>query len=290
MRDGSAMSVAHVLLVLTLLVCSLAHSQPPTPAPAKGSAGPQAQSNKSKQAATADQRGTANVPLVVHVLPTQKTQAEATQEAEDREAEATNKRWSLIFSGLLVMFTVVLAVSTIFLYKATAKTADAAKASADAAATSAKTAAADFVIGNRPKLVVRRIYFRDETTIAYEVANIGGIEATIQSAKAATVVDRLPSGDPDIGEPYQLAPAMIHAGSKHEFMHMTNDEAFSFAMGFGSAHGDTLQRPSIYFLGSVAYKDRLGISRRTAFCRRYDFERERFMPMEDPDPDYEHVD
>jgi hypothetical protein len=42
----------------------------------------------------------------------------------------------------------------------------------------------------------------------------------------------------------------------------------------------------IYILGFVAYADRLGIKRRTAFCRRYDHHRGRFFAVEDPD--YEH--
>jgi hypothetical protein len=42
----------------------------------------------------------------------------------------------------------------------------------------------------------------------------------------------------------------------------------------------------IYVLGYVAYRDELGIERRTAFCRKYDHIRRRFFMVDDPD--YEH--
>lgn len=42
----------------------------------------------------------------------------------------------------------------------------------------------------------------------------------------------------------------------------------------------------IYVLGFVAYTDELGIMRRTAFCRKYNYGRGRFFATKDPD--YEH--
>jgi hypothetical protein len=276
------MSVRHVLLVLAFLTCSVAHSQPPAPSPAKGGTDPQAQTSQRKQAAAADQRGTPKAPLVVQIVPTPKTQAEAAQESENREAKATSDQLMLAFTGVLALFTVILAISTIALYKVTGKAATAAKQSADAAA-------AQFVATHRPRLIVRRIYFRDASTIAYEVANIGGIEATIQGVKAAVVTGALPRGNPDVGEPYRLAPTTIHAGSKHEFTHPFPDE-IRFDKGFGGEEVVWTVKPDILILGNIAYSDRLGISRRTAFCRRYDFKGERFVPTEQPDPDYEHAD
>jgi hypothetical protein len=198
--------------------------------------------------------------------------------------------WMLIFTGVLAFFTVILAVATGLLFWVTRKAAIAAKVGADAASKSANAAAAQFVIGNRPKLIVRRIYFRDASTIAYEIANIGGIEAIIQSSKAVCIVDSLPAGDPDVGHPYDLAPQMIHAGSKHEFLHHIVDGEVSVSLGFGTEAVPGNTEPLIYFLGAVTYGDRMGISRRTAFCRRYDFDRKRFLPLDDADSDYEHVD
>jgi hypothetical protein len=44
----------------------------------------------------------------------------------------------------------------------------------------------------------------------------------------------------------------------------------------------------LYVLGRIRYVDDLGISRETAFCRRYAPADDRFVPV--IDPDYEYVD
>jgi hypothetical protein len=46
------------------------------------------------------------------------------------------------------------------------------------------------------------------------------------------------------------------------------------------------QPKSLYVLGWIGYTDDLGIYRITAFCRRYDIAKDRFVPVDDLDYEY----
>lgn len=169
-----------------------------------------------------------------------------------------------------------------------------AKDSADAATESTKLSRADFASTHRPRLIVRRIYFRSDSAIAYEVANIGATGAEILGVKQVLFFDKLPTGGPDDGASTHIGANYIHAGTYFEFIHAITDAKvlaeLRFSRGIAIARVPGTNKPIIYFCGHVAYKDHLGVGRRTAFCRIYDFGTERFMPIPNADQDYEHVD
>ena len=48
------------------------------------------------------------------------------------------------------------------------------------------------------------------------------------------------------------------------------------------------RRTGVYVMGSVIYRDDIGIQRETRFCRKYDWDAERFLPVNDVD--YENSD
>lgn len=133
-------------LVLVICLASLvstwsgyAQSQP-GPAPTKAGDDKKGQATQDAEKPAAEERGTEKVPLVVNVLPAVKTQAEATQEAQDREEKTTNERLTVRFNYLLVLFNGLLAFFTIGLWWYTRKAAVAATVSANAATVSANAA------------------------------------------------------------------------------------------------------------------------------------------------------
>src|SRR5260370_4847455 len=94
-------------IVPLLVVC--AFSQKPVPSGGKASERQQKESKSTQRPASTDQRGTEQAPLVVKTIPSQKTQEEAAQDAEDRKDKAANDRNLVKFTLYLVIVTGILA-------------------------------------------------------------------------------------------------------------------------------------------------------------------------------------
>lgn len=214
--------------------------------------------------------------------------------------ESNDSAITALSTVFIAIFTLTLSLATKGLFAMAERQAEdmrvslrIAKDSADAAVESTKLARAEFASTHRPRLIVRRIYFKSDSTVAYEVANIGAAGAEILDAKNMVCFDKLPTGDPNVGVSAFIAADYVHAGTYFEFVHGIADdkviEEFSSRKGYAKVGATKAIKPT-YFLGHIAYKDSLGISRRTAFCRVYDFGTERFMPIPNADQDYEHVD
>lgn len=179
---------------------------------------------------------------------------------------------------------------------------EAAKASADAAKGQAELSQKTLVLTQRPKLIVRNIVvktpgdplrqtapFQPGYSVEgeFEVVNIGGTPATITASGCSVFWDDAPL---PMHRPYarnsptnpvsgNLQPGTSVSG---RFMSDTPMDQQATAILQASMHW------AIYVMGWIEYKDDLGFIRRTAFCRRYDANRRRFFPVDDPD--YEHAD
>jgi|SRR6267143_418315 len=140
-----------ILLSLALMF-GVALSQEPAPSPSIGADGGKAQPKHGKQKAKQDQRGTAKAPLVVDILSPKKSEAEAAQDAKDREDKATEARFAFWFNFLLVLFNGILAVSTVLLWFVTRNAANAAVKAAKSAETQAKA----FIAIESPKVLTLR--------------------------------------------------------------------------------------------------------------------------------------
>jgi hypothetical protein len=104
------LKAALILLGIVLATdLSAAQSQRLTPGDAEIRQLRQAQTNRAQQPAAADPRGTEQAPVVVGVLPTVKTAAEADQETKDRDEKAANDRRLADYAGALDVLTAVLA-------------------------------------------------------------------------------------------------------------------------------------------------------------------------------------
>jgi hypothetical protein len=107
--------------------------QNPTPSPSKSSKPPQEQSATSAQQADPNQRQPNTPPIIVNVLPPQKTQDESDREVKAQEEKASSDRWMTIFNGLLAAFTLVLVAIGAWQGWQNKKSADAARDAAIAA-------------------------------------------------------------------------------------------------------------------------------------------------------------
>jgi hypothetical protein len=102
-RAGYLASVIAALLVACTIVLA-AQSQPPSPRPGNREGNPpQQQTAPTHQVAPADQRGTETTPVVVKVLPPQKTQEEAAQEKAERQDQSAANWWLVRLTGLLAV-------------------------------------------------------------------------------------------------------------------------------------------------------------------------------------------
>lgn len=88
-------SFASVLAVMLALL-------PNQPWAAESGRPPKIERAAPQQSAATDQRGTNYSPLVVKVLPTQKTEAEAAQDAAERQEKAESDAWIIRLTGALV--------------------------------------------------------------------------------------------------------------------------------------------------------------------------------------------
>lgn len=286
-----------IAAILLALVLGGAYSQSPTPRGGQADEPPRAQTKSPNQRVAIDERGTEKVPVVVKVLPTPKTVAEAAQEAADRLAKATADSWMLAFTGILAVFTVVLAVSTIALWRVTKKSADAVKQAADVARD-------EFLSTHRPKLIVRRIATKeikgahDTLGVDFVIANIGDTAAKI--IEISTKLWHEQSGevleDFPARPPYGASTSVsitIQSGESYMYTHAGEEILLSlvpFEEGYTKVSvpkGRATSGSDFLFLGYIVYEDGLRKKRRTAFCRRYDFGTKRFTPIDDPDYEYQ---
>ncbi len=149
------------------------------------------------------------------------------------------------------------------------------------------------ITDKRPRLRVRNVVIRigdafrgNRLTGQCYVSNIGGTDAKIEESHVLVYANQmgLPMERPYEGMeannplsgtiiPGASIPLLIEALSPFT----TAEEA---GRAFAGAH-------PFYVMGWISYSDHLGNIRRTAFCRKWDGNKRRFV-REDNDPDYEH--
>lgn len=176
--------------------------------------------------------------------------------------------------------------------------ADAAKVSADASTQAAALARrqADLAyqslnMTHRARLTIRNVTIDLSLATSIKggklwVTNVGYTPAMILKTYATWIIDdQLPMENPAIAAVVGEHPIdrTLNSG---EILQLDLPETAELDLsGFRA-----LRRPSgksIYLVGVVKYRDNLTNLRRTFFCRRFDPELKRFVPVEDPDYNYE---
>ena len=209
--------VTAVILLAAIASDSWGQSKPPSP-------------KASQQNTTQQDRGTENSPVVVKVLPTEKTQTELRNDVEKQESD----RQLVKLTGDLARYTELLFIATVVLAVATAglvgfgyfQSRD-AKRSIAAAETSARIAERALTELERPYLFILDYnWLLTETAkagglkcgLVYSVANGGKLPAFIKAVKVGIRIgESIPSMD-DVPPVHDLLTAPLIAGGEQRLV------------------------------------------------------------------------
>jgi len=172
-----------------------------------------------------------------------------------------------------------------------------------AATRQAKVGEATLILTQRPRLIVRNVVVKRWENVVPQpgplfergmpihgqlyISNVGGTPARIVEVGCWVewVQGPLPMERPyETKNPYELSHPIELQPSQSTPWPFSSEEV----MDTQTASLVTLNSNnwSIYVLGWIGYKDNAGIKRRTAFCRCWNFTKQRFLAVDDPD--YEH--
>lgn len=143
----------------------------------------------------------------------------------------------------------------------------------------------EWVSTHRPKLRVR--YFTyigisgdDPAEVSFDIVNIGGSAATITDSSWKIVV-RNPKL---LSTPYYHAGKPVRPAGK--VIDLTDSERVTVDDDFVSRTIEGKYQHLVIY-GYIRYADQYGARRTTAFGRYWDAERARFLPVDDPEYNYE---
>jgi hypothetical protein len=173
------------------------------------------------------------------------------------------------------------------------------KESVDITKESMDLARKEFVSTHRPKLIIRSVTIKPPTHPALPieegkpvevegvVVNVGNTPAEIVESNVTVLVGgpmfhaRTPFGPSS----NNINGVKLVPGGAYTFWLRSEQIDFKNTPDLYSLNkGEKV----IYFFGFIMYRDDIGNTRRTAFCRRYDPNAERFTVVNDPD--YEYID
>jgi hypothetical protein len=288
-----------MLVLFFLLTAFAANSQSQEPPPSGAETGKQEQSHaaETNQPASADNKPSAQQPIIVHVEPARKTEAEAEEDRHERKEKAELDRRLVdltaelsTYTGGLYSATVILAIATVALVIATVGLVIMAVLQSRDMKASVDLARAEFVATHRPRVIVRLIqepWYETGSMIRkawVTVVNVG-VNPAILEEFGGDIAYRnrygwLPPGLD--ASPKEIASVTLLSGQRHRFtvsakLPYTDNDAFYVATGDRSTH----------IVGSLKYLDGQGVVRETAFSRTYDELAETFSISEDPEEEYQ---
>jgi hypothetical protein len=268
-------------VLLLFASCCAALSQRPSPTERKTAQPEQQQPKAPQQPAATDERGTEQSPLIIKQLPTPKTQEEAEQARNEREAKAANDQEVIEFDRRLVtigwlQLAVFVMQLGVFGYQAFEL-----RKTVAAAAKQANLARDEFNATHRPKLRVRLIRLDridgPQIRIRYTVVNIGETLAILKRHEVMLYI----------------RDADIQQGSLAECRELAGGESFicSVPVTFDrDLRWDFAVSGEIKVRGRIEYEDIRGITRRIGFFRTYDHRRGYFRKRDDTEDEEEYED
>lgn len=229
------------------------------------------------------QKGTDSSPFVIKIIPTPietgKTQSndKETKDKEGREMTAN------IIAGLTAL---ILLIQTVYF-----------RSQANRLKESIGEMKKEFLASHRPRFIVRNVTMKPQShpslpvepgkplQIEWVVVNVGATPAAIIEGNATRLIGgkSFEARTPYSPERNHMKGISLTPGEAYTFV-LTADEIDFQNVGKMSTIRDGEQ--IIYFFGFLVYIDNIGIKRRTAFCRKYDYRAERFTIVEDPDYEY----
>jgi hypothetical protein len=278
------MRIALVLLFLLCGVGVFAESQPVTE-----------KTINSKPSTEQIQRGSENLPFIVKTIQPSKSQEESEKDAEERQDRKILNILTFSLAGIGAMQLFVFGLQARRLretVKATEKAAEAAKKQTEVAIN-------EFISTHRPKIIIRSVTIEPPTHPALPIeegkplkiqavaVNIGDTPTEIIESNITILV-----GGPKFDALTPFGPVsnninkikLVPGGAWTFWVTAEQVDFKNTPQIISLKRGEKV----IYFFGFISYRDDIGNMRRTAFCRKYNPETERFDQTNDPD--YEYVD
>lgn len=239
---------------------------------------------KPRQTPAADIRGTERAPAIVKLLPAEKRPDELRADSIERAEHLANEAKTATATERLFWITVVLAIGTGVLAVFTVKLwIETERLATD----SSKHARREFVAAFRPKIKVRQVARRvrdGENIVEFVVTNAGGSAARIVDSRVVVVMRArgkpLPIRPFDDAAPF-LSNLSLEPGEAINAEWIEAGDQYTVSMA------DAFEKETdLFILGYLLYEDEIHTRRRTAFCRRFDRDTERFRELGDPDYEY----
>jgi hypothetical protein len=223
---------------------------------------PQTQTNTTEQPPAAYGRGTEQSPTFVKILPLQKTEAEAKQEAEDREEKSSTDRWLVRWTGAVAIFTFVLG------------------------ALGGWQAREEFIATHRPKIKIHAVEITHrevgkQTFIGASILAFNTGESVAKNVEVRGEIFMGPRFALDVQRPLVKTFDEVLSGQKLRAEITSEWEASYAAAG---------KRTGIicYCLGWIAYRDENGQRRETGFCFQPEFSADGDRWVSAGKPEYEY--
>ena len=236
-------------------------------------------------------------PLFIKIIPPPKSDKEAKTEESERAHKTNVELWTVGTS----IATAIILVLQLFVFGRQARrlreTVEATEKAAEAGKKQTEVSIKEFVSTHRPKVIVRSVTIEPPShpalpieegkplKIQGAVVNIGDtpteiIESNITILVAGpTFYARTPFGPAENNiNGVKLVPGGAYTfwATAEQIDFKNTPEIISLRRG----------EKVIYFFGFISYRDDIGNMRRTAFCRKYNPETERFDQTSDPDYEY----
>jgi hypothetical protein len=197
------------------------------------------------------------------------------------------------WNALITLFAVVVtAIATIYIARFTRVLADVTGTQAKLTRQSIDLARDEFISSHRPRIIVRALDFvggtpeSDEVEgpirIGFHYVNAGDSLAKVKQVGTKLVhllKPTMPTGiDFDV---QKVDPPLEIQSGRHAFR-ITVDAFDQEKFIFNSAADNY----SLVCVGYIVYSDENGTDRQVGFCRRFDGQSHRWLPMDDPEYEY----
>ena len=155
------------------------------------------------------------------------------------------------------------------------------------------------VLTQRPVLRVRNIAIsipevrkssEPQWQVSFDIANAGGTPAEVVvshciGGRFAKLPMRRPFETATPNSPIEVG-TKIRPGESVSGISSVDASEFQTSV-YMAKDPDHYKSPAPYYLmGVVRYKDKLNIFREVVFCRKFDYDKDRFFPVDDPDYEY----
>ncbi len=191
------------------------------------------------------------------------------------------------FAAITTLATVAIAVFTYTLYSATTEQARLTRKAL-------KVARDEFTSSHRPRIILRDVHLlptEQGHEIIFMLVNTGGTPATI--VESWIIIEFIQPGNP-IRNPRSyghndLGRIVFAAGEMKDLTYQAPPDVglhIAFRSAAGAASIDQSKAWHLDFAGAILYSDDAGNCRRSVFRRRWDFNRQAFCRVDDPDQEY----